>query len=821
MADVITRFKLETTQYDSKLRDAAKGLSDYARVAAFAGNEFDKFTKDQAEAARALGSISTSANNAKDKVRELVNAYNQAANAYNALTKEQQQSDWGKALAESINTLKGRITEAKQELYSMGDSAKNSGGIMDVLAQKFTVNIDALKLFNVGLSAAKAALDVAKDAFFSSEANVDEWGRTMASAEALYSGFVTALNTSDFSSFLTQIDGIVQAAREAYDELDKLGTMRTIQAPGFAKQEAENQRLRLMIMTGKFIEAGDGRKSPLGLKNGDILSPEQIRTLERQLQNGMNKIVSLTKNELGQTGKAIDAYYDSLAKQNGMSIQEFRQGTSSWDAYQEKMRGYEQYQKWRRENTFTDAWGNRQVREGNPYQEFKKWGVFRVDKMGTNSYNDLVGLIKQQQQQQQQMYSTLGQTYRTINRAEGFTVRDLLNGGGGGSTNTEVVAISGSIDEQTKKVQELQKAWRAAADDNSRQKIKAELDEQQYVLDRMTGKEKFDPSKIQQITDLSGRTPLATPEQLTKGAGLTLPVSLTADVEKLKSELQVELNAQNVKVDETTLKTLLKDSIQNGINGMDLQFASLSDQIAKGIDVPEEKWQKILDDYNKLREAIGETPIEIDFKSGELKDSGLSKKEGGDHFEDTSKLVSGLNSGASGLQQMGVKLPENVQKTMSVIQGIMSVIQGTNAIITLIHSVSTPSKIASETANTAAETANTVAIGALTAAVAANTTALTVNTATGFIPFFAHGGLVHAATGYMVPGNDHADRTLIAASSGELILNRAQQGVIASQLESGNGGGMRVVGEIQGEKIVLVANRFLKRSGQGELVTWK
>jgi hypothetical protein len=120
-----------------------------------------------------------------------------------------------------------------------------------------------------------------------------------------------------------------------------------------------------------------------------------------------------------------------------------------------------------------------------------------------------------------------------------------------------------------------------------------------------------------------------------------------------------------------------------------------------------------------------------------------------------------------------------------------------------------------------AVTGNTVAMTALTAAVAANTAAMSVNTATNFIPFFAHGGLVHAATGYMVPGNDHADRTLIAASSGELILNRAQQGVIASQLESNNGGGMHVVGEIQGEKIVLVANRFLKRSGQGELVTWK
>lgn len=707
MADVITRFKLETTQYDSKLRDAAKGLSDYARVAAFAGNEFDKFTKDQAESARALGSISTSANNAKDKVRELVNAYNQAANAYNALTKEQQQSDWGRALAESINTLKGRITEAKQELYSMGDSAKNSGGIMDVLAQKFTVNIDALKLFNVGLSAAKAALDVTKDAFFASEANVDEWGRTMASAEALYSGFVTALNTSDFSSFLTQIDGIVQAAREAYDELDKLGTMRTIQAPGFAKQEAENQRLRLMIMTGKFIEAGDGRKSPIGLKNGDILSPEQIRTLERQLQNGMNKIVSLTKNELGQTGKAIDAYYNSLAKQNGMSIQEFREGTSSWDAYQEKMRGYEEYQKWFEKaagdfyKSGGQAWNVDFLNKGNPYKEYEKWGVFRVDKMGTNSYNDLVGLIKQQQQQQQQMYSTLGQTYRTINRAEGFTVRDILNGGGGGkgggggSTNSEVVAITGSIGDYTKQIQELRKLQSDVTSPDAWQGLQDEINHLNVLIKELKGELKVEP------------------------------YDFGADAKKMSDDYYKEA--------------------ENKLSNPDKIIGPGLEKIVKQI-------------------SLSQTKKEVNLT------------------QEVGNIASGLNSIMSGIDALGIEIPEGMKDVMNGLQGLISIVSGIATVVTAIQTIQTAQ----------------------------------------MFKFWSGGGVVHAATGLIVPGNNYSgDMVPSMINSGELILNRAQQGVIASELENGNGGGMRVVGEIQGEKIVLVANRFLKRSGQGELVTWK
>ena len=202
----------------------------------------------------------------------------------------------------------------------------------------------------------------------------------------------------------------------------------------------------MMIQTGRWISAGDGRKSSLGLKDGDLLSPAQIKILERQLQGGMQTIVSLTKNELKQTGVAIDKYYDSLAKQNGMTMEEFRKGTSNWAEFSKRQNDYQKYLEFEQKHTSavtmqssTGAY-TQMVRDGvaNPYEYARKWGVFRVDKMDENSYNELVGLIKQQQQQQSQMYSTMGQAYRTINRAEGITVKGIMggggSGGGGGST---------------------------------------------------------------------------------------------------------------------------------------------------------------------------------------------------------------------------------------------------------------------------------------------------------------------------------------------------------------------------------------------------
>ena len=88
------------------------------------------------------------------------------------------------------------------------------------------------------------------------------------------------------------------------------------------------------------------------------------------------------------------------------------------------------YEKWRSENYYTDNWGNRRVKEGNPYQQYKNWGVFRVD---GNRYNDeLVNLILQRDQQAASVYGMQSQAYRTINRAEGITSRVGGGRSGGG-----------------------------------------------------------------------------------------------------------------------------------------------------------------------------------------------------------------------------------------------------------------------------------------------------------------------------------------------------------------------------------------------------
>ncbi|MBR6417695.1 MAG: hypothetical protein IKS36_02695 [Bacteroidales bacterium] len=431
MAESILRLTVNSAEYDNKLKQATQGLTRYADECRKVGGTLEVVEKETLDYVRALGQMETTSRTATGKLAEMKKAFVELSAQYKSMTDEEKNSPFGKALASSLDQLKGRITDSKKSLDDINQSINGGGGLsgaLDNLTSKFGISIQSLAGWGAALSAGKVALDVAKDAFFASEATVDEWGRVMDSSKSLYEGFLTALNTGDISGYLSRIDSIVQAARIAYNELDRLGTMKTIQGPQMSAQQTENERMRMMIQTGRYIAPVDGRKA--SMQNGQLLTPDQIKSIEKQLQGGMQKVVTLIGNEVTQTSRAIDAVYNRQAQELGMSLKEFRKGTSSMAEFDKRMAGYENYQKWRTEHTTIDMQSGREiVARGNPFERYAKWGTFRVD---GERYNNLVGLIQQRDQQAGQAYGMQSQVYRTMNRAQGITLRQIMGGGGGG-----------------------------------------------------------------------------------------------------------------------------------------------------------------------------------------------------------------------------------------------------------------------------------------------------------------------------------------------------------------------------------------------------
>ena len=310
--DVITRFKLETTGFDSKIKQAAKELSDYSKTATQAKEGFDKFTKANVDAARALGSMATSTPNVKDRAKELVGAFNEAAKAYNSLTKEQQQSDWGKALAGSLTQLQQRIRETKQEMQGLGDGMKG-GGLFSGLGDKMG---GALQVF-AGNMMTKAAGAVAS--LGSEMADMVKQGIELAKQgegiriafERLGRGDILDGLREATHGTVTDIE-LMKAAVKFNDfrlPLDELGTMLA-----FAQQKAKDTGQSVDYMVDSIV-TGLGRKSLMILDNLG-LSASEIK--ERMAETGdMTKAVgAIIREQMAKAGDYVETAADRAAQAN-------------------------------------------------------------------------------------------------------------------------------------------------------------------------------------------------------------------------------------------------------------------------------------------------------------------------------------------------------------------------------------------------------------------------------------------------------------------------------------------------------------------------
>ena len=822
MADIISRLKLESGEFNANIKRAGQELMAYSEHCKKMGLEMGYANKDAKDFARQLGSMSTQTQSARGKINELTEAFTNLKAMYNSMTEAEKNGTFGKNLAASLDQLKQRINDSKKELDGINselgkntDATKQDSISISDLTSKLGINIKSLVGWGAAITASKVALDVAKDAIMSSESNVDEWGRTVAASESIYKGFLNSLNTGDISGYLSNINAIVQAAREAYNELDRLGTMKTIQSPKMSAQQTENTRMRMMLQTGRYIAPVDGRLATM--EDGAKLSKAQLQAIERQLQNGMKTVTTLVGNEVKQTGKAIDAVYRRQAKELGMGIKEFRKGTSSMEEFDKRMAGYDKYKEWdkqaRIEYAKQGGRGSIDFDKNNPYAQYRKWGTFRVD---GKDYNDLVQLINQRDQQSAQAYQTQGQMYRTMNRADA-----KINGGSGkgkGGKTGDITYADDSIMAQEKLIEELTKKWKTAGD-TLRDDYLSKLDAAKEKLNEMMGKAKgpdFD-KLFPDMSEQNYNTGYAGSAQsiytsaiadLAQGP-LNMP-SIQSFITTMQSALAEAdfgtpiYNSISEKLkDATTMSTLLQELMERGMEGADLESTAkfLQEKLLSPEGIDQEGLKAWLEQLNKGIEEAGGIGMALDMQSGEVKD----KKQGAGEdamkkfSAEAGKFVGGLGEVANGLRAAGISIPQEVNELLGGINGFMQIISGFQSLISM---VSTP-----------AVTLNTAAITDLTAILGAKM----------LMPGFAGGGVVHAANGWagIVPGNSlSGDNVPALLNSQEIVLNTAQTNNLANALSRPSSDGS-MQPYVDGEYIFLGLSNYLERAGYGEIVTTK
>jgi hypothetical protein len=699
------------------------------------------------------------------------------------------------------------IAKAKKQLDDFGKNNLTAGGQIKQMTS--TLVSSAAKFASFGAAAA-AAMKVAKDAFFNNEESLDEWGRTVESVESIYKGFLNSLNTGDISGFLSNIQTITQAARDAYDALDELATFTAFNKANVAGARAD--------LSGSIADYREGKGSKDAVSKASEALIKELETKQKLQEEAYKKVIAKVAAERG----VKEADLMKVMTGNYGTFKELKDLQYTGKKTTMVATG----------GTFTSGPTYRQITEAVPANEREKLAQ-AIKHLNDTEIDNFQGLAESAKMTSVEINNQRKMVARVLN---GKQPGEGGKGGKSAKQKEEYIPLEGSIDAQTKKVQELQKAWRAAADDTSRADIKKQIEEAQLVLDAMNGKTKLKDITIKadtkdalekvkaiegvKVDDKTLTVTADTTEALAKiqkinnikiqPKKLEIQVPKMSDIApnglfgkprtmedfnqgvvKIKQAVQMEIDEEASKVDTQTLKNLMKDSLQNGINGMDLQFGALSDKIAKGIDIPDTSWQGILDQYNDLRVQVGKDPIKIDFETGNI-----------------SNVIEDINA-----------IVKTARTTAHVVGSIGEA----------FNAIEDP---AAKVAGTVMQAIATVALGYAQATLMSASMgpwAWIAFAATGLATMLTTVSAIHSATGYaeggIVKGNTYsgdqiqANGGTIGLNAGEVVLNRAQSGVLAAQL-SNSGSGMHIVGQIAGEKIVLVANRYFKRTGQGEIVTW-
>lgn len=897
MADVISRLKLDSGEFDNKIKRAVSGLMQMEAECRKVGGTLAVLEKDQIDYVKSLGNMETVSRTARGRISELSNAYVELAVQYRRLTDEEKKGDYGKALNSSLAQLKGRLNDAKKELSDVEGEMKGASAagvdfnsVLASLGQRFGINSELMGAMTSGTLATTAAITAGAAAVaaatkmwadYNDELNRQTNVTTVTTglkgddAENLTIGVRALARTYDvdFREAINATNTLIQqfgvSGEQALSLLQdgmqgmiagdggKLLSMIQQYAPAFRDAGISASQLVAVIQNseGGLFTDENMQAISMGIRNIRLMTSQTSNALaqlgidgqemSRKLEDGSMTIF----DALRQVSGAIDNV-DSGSKAAGEVMQSvfgrsgFQAGTKLGEAIATLNTNLEETK------TQTGELGESFVRlnDANVRLENTMKEVF-----GMTGWEDMNNLIKTDLANTlSDVIGFLGDIKTSITEigtADGFNAlcdvldslvipklmgvttmmknikafMDGLKGGGSGLSEGGSVpgaGVGGLIPSK-------QPSGFTVTTDNNGKVIGATRDGKDVLEEYLatiaknvtkttsttsttpkvggSKKETWAPiemadltlgtQKVQKVVEVTVDDAAAL-EQIREIEGVTIAdkgMTITATDEALPKLMEIE----GVKLSDKVIDVVVNDN-SDFLFGRSMQDVQKDLQRAqKAYDIAPDEWtraeaRKDVTRYQKELETInGEGDVtkglladaythdfgkDMDALSKELKNeqktTQLSETE---QVKQMGAMVGGIQQMVGGIAQLGIEIPEGFQSMLGGLQGIMTILQAIQ----------------------------------------------TIQTVGSVLGLFRNGGIVpHAATGLMVPGNDFSDSTPVMVSSGELILNKAQQNAVAKGLQEERGlGDYSSTPYVDGEKIFLGMNNFLRRSGRGEIVT--
>ena len=483
---------VESQEYENKLKRATERVQQMEKECRKIGGTFEYVDKEQLDLVKSLGQMETKASSARGKVAEMTKSYTELSLQYKRLSDQEKQSPFGKAMAQSLDQLKSRIKDANSEIkevnQELGNGSNGLGGIMDALAGKIGIPVEMFTKLGAAAAGVGAALKVATDAFKQNEEFMDEWGRITESAQSLYQGFLDVLNTGDITGYLSRIDDIVQAARDAYDALDELGTFQAF--------NQINTQKALTQWTQAIADFREGSITKEQAKQFAEAYKDQLKAQQTLQQDVYDKAV-------------ID-----MAQERGVDPALLKEALSGT---------YGDYKALKELSMPTKSVWNSSTRSFNDV----------IDRDAATEQQLLGEMLRKLTDEELDALQKLGlqaeQTATQIASVDRTVVRML---GGKGGIKPEEVLPAGSIAEVKARIAELNKAYEMAGDASTRDRIRIQIEDLKRELEMMstplTGLGQIVPLEVE-LLDTSKEALEEEMEELRKRLGLE-PIKLGVQV---------------------------------------------------------------------------------------------------------------------------------------------------------------------------------------------------------------------------------------------------------------------------------------------------
>ena len=824
MADAVVKLKVESQEFDNKLARATQQLQHMEKEVRRTGASFEFADKEELAFIQSLGQMETKTQSVCSKLREYTESILSLTEMYQRLSDTEKNSDFGRGLLSSIDQIKQRAGELKDNMVDLDAEIKHLGsdtstfdslaGGVNLMVSAFQVGQGIIQMFGVenenavkaiaklqgamavtnGLiqiqnalqkesavmlgvttlqrkaAAAAAAIEAAavgKGTIALKSATVAQKALNVASKANPYVLLATAVvavgaalwkmskNSEEAKKAEEARAKAAEEAKKKHDEfVGGYGKGAADMIVPYRKLQEEWSRLRTDMEKNTWISNNKTAFDQLGLSVSTIAEAERVLV---QNTTQVVKAFKLRAEAAAYGSLANDTYVEFIKKSEELRSRAVQTGDFAPGivSYREEDGLYERTHDGRYRYTQKGAFQkNKQIATD--------LGLYDLQKQFDKYIDKQVNL-------EQQASSLLGTMARPTVAPTTPTTPTTPS-----SDATDAEKVKTATD-MWNELQEKIKEAEARLAEFKAMAANTELSEEQrqWATDMVTQYEE----QIKKLKNTKETIPIKFSDKGINELKTKIKEALSGEI--FGSE-GYALEATKI-VDVTTLQNLLNTALTNGLD-VDMTYLSgLFESIKLDANIEDSTWDALVAEINTQLEALDLPKIKLDVTTGNITDVAKDAAKATDEWQQAVSAVGQLGGALQGLEDPSAK--------------VAGIIAQAIANIALTFATSLKGTVTPWDWIAAAISGTATMIGTISAIKSATSGS------------YANGGII--------PGNSFSGDNLTASvNSGELILNRAQQNTIASQLQGGAAQNMRLEALISGESLRMVlANNASRRGG--------